>query len=250
MWSKDGSFTETVQGIWSQQIRGCLMFQMAKKLKMLKGPLKKLNREGFGDIINTTEVARIVLEEKQSQLHLDPHNSLLQMEERAVAQSFKHLQDAKLSFLGQKAKVAWMTFNDENTHYFHSSIKARRAQNKVLKILDMNGNPCSDNGSIELAFIEYYQKLLGSSENVTRVNCGVVRRGKCVSDIQSVSMVAEVTKEEVRAALFSIPNEKAPGSDGYSSSFFKDAFDIIGDDVMGAVLVGVFSHDRFFIATN
>ncbi|XP_074305750.1 uncharacterized protein LOC141640972 [Silene latifolia] len=180
MWSKDGNFKETVQGIWSQQIRGCLMFQVAKKLKMLKGPLKKLNREGFGDIFNTTKVARLVLEEKQSQLHLDPHNSLLQMEERAAAQSFKQLQDAKLSFLGQKAKVAWMTCNDENTHYFHSSIKARRAQNKVLKILDMNGNPCSDNGSIEMAFIEYYQKLLGSSESVSRVNCGVVRRGKCV----------------------------------------------------------------------
>ncbi|XP_074266664.1 uncharacterized protein LOC141589943 [Silene latifolia] len=249
MWSKDGNFKETVQGIWNQQIRGCLMFQVAKKLKMLKGPLKKLNREGFGDIINTTEVARLVLEKKQSQLHLDPHNSLLQMEERAAAQSFKQLQDAKFSFLGQKAKVAWMTCNDENTHYFHSSIKARRAQNKVLKILDMNGNPCSDNGSIEMAFIEYYQKLLGSSESVTRVNCGVVRRGKCVSDFQSDSMVAEVTKEEVRAALFSIPNEKAPGPDGYSSSFFKDAFDIIGDDVMGAVLE-FFSHDQLLQQIN
>ncbi|XP_074289109.1 uncharacterized protein LOC141614248 [Silene latifolia] len=217
-------------------LSACGRMLVAKKLKMLKGPLKKLNKEGFGDILNTAEVARLVLEVKQSRLHLDPHNLLLQLEERAVAHSFKELQDATMSFLGQKAKVIWMTCNDENTHYFHSSIRARRARNKVLSILDMNGHQCSDNDTIEMAFLDYYQKLLGSSERVTRVNCGVVRRGKCVSDLQSLAMVAEVIREEVRTALFSIPNEKAPGPDGYSSSFFKDAFDIIGDDVVGAIL--------------
>ncbi|XP_074300303.1 uncharacterized protein LOC141631543 [Silene latifolia] len=176
---------------------------------MLKGPLKKLNREGFGDILNTAEVARMVLEEKQAQLHLDPQNLILQIEERVAAQSFKELQEAKHSFLGQKAKINWMQCNDENTHYFHSSIKTRRAQKK---------------------------RLLGSSERVTRVNLGVVRRANSVSDIQASAMAIPVIAAEVRSALFSVPNEKAPGPDVFSSIFFKDAYDIIGEDVVRAVM--------------
>ncbi|XP_074298788.1 uncharacterized protein LOC141629726 [Silene latifolia] len=211
--SKDGHFSDTVKDVWTKQIRGCLMFQVAKKLKMLKGPLKKLNREGFGNILNTAEVARMVLEEKQAQLHLDPQNLMLQIEERAAAQSFKELHKAKHSFLGQKAKINWMHRNDENTHYFHSSIKVHRAQNKVLSIMDMNGNLCSDNSTIEQAFIDYYHRLLGSSERVTRVNLEVVRRGKSVSDIHASAMVIPVTATEVRSALFSMPNEKASGLD-------------------------------------
>jgi len=44
------------------------------------------------------------------------------------------------------------------------------------------------------------------------------------------------TKEEIKAAIFSIPNHKSPGPDGYSNGFFKSCWDIIGDDICKAVL--------------
>ncbi|CAN1146690.1 Transposon TX1 uncharacterized 149 kDa protein [Linum perenne] len=34
----------------------------------------------------------------------------------------------------------------------------------------------------------------------------------------------------------SMPNDKAPGSDGYSVSFFKECWNTVGDDVVAAVL--------------
>ncbi|XP_074297047.1 uncharacterized protein LOC141627721 [Silene latifolia] len=124
MWGQDDRFKETVLTIWQQQIKGCKMFQVAKKLKLLKHPLRKLNKEGFGDILNTTKVAQLVLEDLQKRLHQDPWNVSLQAEERAASISFKELDKARNMFLNQKAKILWMKCNDENSHYFHSSSKA------------------------------------------------------------------------------------------------------------------------------
>ena len=46
---------------------------------------------------------------------------------------------------------------------------------------------------------------------------------------------SRVTHEEIKNALFSINNSKAPGPDGFSSLFFKRAWSIIGNDVCEAV---------------
>ncbi|XP_074315057.1 uncharacterized protein LOC141651237 [Silene latifolia] len=235
MWGKDERFHNTVKDVWQQHIRGCKSFQVVKKLKMLKYPLKQLNKEGFGDIINTTKVAHLLLEDIQKKLHQDPQNILLQNEERVAAISYKELSEARDMFLNQKAKVQWMKCNDENTQFFHSSIKARRALNKILTIKDQNGVLCSDNKSIENAFLTYYKDLLRSSKEVTRVNLGVVRRGKCITHQQASAMTQRISDVEIKEALFDIPIDKAPGPDGYTSCFFKDSFDITGNDVLRAV---------------
>ncbi|XP_074296366.1 uncharacterized protein LOC141626478 [Silene latifolia] len=200
--------------LW-EKIKGCKIFQVVKKLKLLKFPLRQLNKEGFGDILNTAKVAQMLLDDIQRQLHQDPTNVGLQYKERAAAQTFKDLVEARNLFLNQKAKIHWMKCNDENSHYFHSSIKARRAQNKILSIKDHYGNQCTDNKSIEDAFLAYYKDLLGSSKHVVRVNLGV-----------------RVTGDEVHEAMFSIPIDKAPGPDGYTSGFFKDSFGIVNATVV------------------
>ncbi|XP_074304161.1 uncharacterized protein LOC141638873 [Silene latifolia] len=218
MWGKHEQFKDIVQKAWQQDIHGCRMFQVVKKLKWLKQPLKKLNKEGYGDIKN-------------------------------AAKTFKELDEARLEFLAKKAKTQWFHSSGDNTNYFHSTLKTRRAQNKVLKILDMNGHMCIDNATIEHAFLDYYKMLLGSSASVTEVCPGVVKRGALLTDVQARDLLLEVTDEEIKKALFSIPKEKAPGSDGYSSQFFKDAFEVVGCDVVAVVKEFFQSGDLLSTAT-
>ena len=46
---------------------------------------------------------------------------------------------------------------------------------------------------------------------------------------------SRVTHEEIKNALFSIDDSKAPGPDGFSSLFFKRAWSIVGNEVCDAV---------------
>ena len=57
-----------------------------------------------------------------------------------------------------------------------------------------------------------------------------------LSDSQQGDLDATVTREEVKLAIFSIANGKAPGPDGYSAAFSKNNWDIVGGEVTDAVL--------------
>ncbi|XP_074304512.1 uncharacterized protein LOC141639242 [Silene latifolia] len=128
-----------------------------------------------------------------------------------------------------------MNAGDENTHYFHCSIKARRSQNRVLSIKDMSGRDYNTNADIKNAFLVYYMALLGNDHYVTPVCLDVVRAGSTVSEEQATAMIRDISEEEIRSALMSIPADKYPGPDGFTSQFFKDSYSIVGPDVIAAV---------------
>ncbi|XP_071726825.1 uncharacterized protein [Rutidosis leptorrhynchoides] len=48
-------------------------------------------------------------------------------------------------------------------------------------------------------------------------------------------MIRPVTTLEIKEAFFNIGDSKSPGPDGYSAAFFKEGWDIVGDDVVQAV---------------
>lgn len=48
-------------------------------------------------------------------------------------------------------------------------------------------------------------------------------------------MVRPITKEEIKDAMYNIGENKASGPNGYTSTFFKSSWHIIGDDVVKAV---------------
>ena len=50
-----------------------------------------------------------------------------------------------------------------------------------------------------------------------------------------VTLNKAISHEEIKEVIFSIDDSKAPGPDGFSSRFFKVAWDIIGSDVCAAV---------------
>ncbi|KAL0445493.1 UNVERIFIED_CONTAM: hypothetical protein Slati_1677200 [Sesamum latifolium] len=71
-----------------------------------------------------------------------------------------------------------------------------------------------------------HDDLLLQLEHVTRL-------AECYGHVVTVEegILKPITREEVKIAVFDIAEDKAPGSDGFSSGFFKAAWPLIGDEV-------------------
>ncbi|GKA41349.1 putative reverse transcriptase domain-containing protein [Tanacetum coccineum] len=82
------------------------------------------------------------------------------------------------------------------------------------------------------SFKQKYPQLFTNrvSSSTTRAKSDGLFLKKVSADSFS-SMVRPVTDEEIKAAMFSIGDERAPGPDGFSSAFFKKGWDIVGLDV-------------------
>ncbi|XP_074288384.1 uncharacterized protein LOC141613546 [Silene latifolia] len=107
---------------------------------------------------------------------------------------------------------------------------------KSLKkpLREVNRNRFSD-VEIEITFLDYYKSLLGTSKQTLPVHLPTVRTRKLVTDIYKTILLSTVTHAEIKQVVFSIPSTKSSGPDGFSSQFYKDAWDIIGGDVIKAV---------------
>ncbi|XP_074299197.1 uncharacterized protein LOC141630250 [Silene latifolia] len=215
MWSGVEQFIPCIKHVWGVRIHGTPMYQFVKKLKMLKQPLRIINKELFADVENNAMRAWQHLEFVQKQLRSDPTNPELVRIEIAAAKEFQELQKASERFLLQKSKAIWLTEGDTNSRISHSYMKGRQEKNKVLRIADEQGVWHSKQDHIQQAFLAFYKALLGETKDLRPINTQVVQR---------------------------VPTTKASGPNGYSSAFYKDAWSVIGEDLC-TVVKDFFRHD-------
>ncbi|XP_074299178.1 uncharacterized protein LOC141630225 [Silene latifolia] len=164
--------------------------------------LKNSRLECFSNIDNNTNIAILALETIQKALIVAPGDPDLLQQEVDLSHDLKELIAARDSFLLQK---------------------------------DKDGIVYTEGSSIQAAFLDYYIDLLGSHTATDEVNVNVVRRGSCCSEEHWNILAQPVTPDEVKSCIFSIPKNKSPGPDGYSSQFYRDGWEIIGGDICDAV---------------
>ncbi|KAL9233090.1 hypothetical protein vseg_008128 [Gypsophila vaccaria] len=249
MWGRADNFLSVVSRTWNCDIQGHPMFRIANKLKNLKKPLKELNRTTFSNIeVQATEM-ELKIQKLQEQLGQDPMNWHLREEESQARKEYIPIKQAKMSYLAQQAKQAWIKGGDVNSAYFHGVIRGRRTKNKVLMIEDEQGNIGDTPSAIQQTFLNYYVKLLGRNQKTTQVYQTIINCGKqCTPDMTNL-LLEPITGQEVKDALFSIPDMKTPGPDGFTSKFFKDAWAVVGPEVIEAVR-DFFTHKRLLKQIN
>ncbi|KAL2943209.1 LINE-1 retrotransposable element ORF2 protein [Bienertia sinuspersici] len=160
------------------------------------------------------------------------------------------MKEAYESFLFQREKVSWLKEGDANTKFFHRSIKRWRFHQRILEIKDKDGNVKGDPASINKAIEEFYIDLLVTAHG-SRVNIKqeIVNLGACLNEEQATSLTKEFTNEEIKKALLSILGSKAPGPNGFSSTFYKESWQVIEDEVCNAVK-DIFLHGKMLKQIN
>jgi hypothetical protein len=118
---------------------------------------------------------------------------------------------------------------DRNTKFFHRSLLHQQSRNRIHALADEAGNIIHDQNDLGHLAVHYYQNLLKAplepDEDISRL----------YSPAQQSGLEQPVTNEEIKTALFSIPNDKAPDPDGFTSLLYKKSWSIIRANFMRAV---------------
>ncbi|XP_074293158.1 uncharacterized protein LOC141620099 [Silene latifolia] len=145
-----------------------------------------------------------------------------------IVKRIRALGAKKLSYAGRLTLVNAVD-GDSNSAFFHGLLKQRKHGNRVFRIEDTAGRVCDTSDQVQEAFLEYYKGLLGSSQAIGRIRRRIIGQGPKCSPEDCAVLMRPVSGKEVKDALFSIPDIKSPGPDGYTSKFFKDAWgEVVG----------------------
>ncbi|XP_060964543.1 uncharacterized protein LOC115704339 [Cannabis sativa] len=137
-------------------------------------------------------------------------------------------------FWRQRSKQLWLRDGDNNSRYFHTSATTRQKNNAITKLQGPNGVWCDWNSGLNHVIQSYFEELFCSS-NVHLA--GVVDNIRpSLTAQQNVDLLASVTEEEVKAALFQMHPEKSPGPDGMTPGFFQKCWSIVKKDVVALVM--------------
>ena len=229
-------FIGLVKEAWSNEVHGTPMFKLTRKLKKVKAILKAFNFRSFGRLHERVVASREALCQAQSAVLNIPSNHMLGENEKSCLKIYHDLAMAEEGFLKQKSRGQWLKLGDQNSSFFHKAVKARNARSALKVITMANGCRTEDPEAIKQEALRHFQSIMCSNEpSVSRSEYLDGLDGFRWSPQHMVILNKAISHEEIKEVIFSIDDSKAPGPDGFSSRFFKTAWDIIGNDVCTVV---------------
>ncbi|CAH9133061.1 unnamed protein product [Cuscuta epithymum] len=235
MWIMHHDFANLVAQVWHQRFEGSAQYTIVKKLKILKGPLKKLNDREFGHISSKAKAAKEDFMRMQNLVLQSPSDVelLRQLKEKRAWATF--LSEAETSFYQQKAKANHILEADKGTRYFHAIVKRKATRNAISAITLEDGSLTTSLEQVGDEFVKFFVDLFGTGTEGHPLDPTVLGSGPLVGSSAHESLLAPVETIEIKNSLFDIGNDKAPGPDGYSSAFFKSNWELIGHDIVRAI---------------
>lgn len=164
-----------------------------------------------------------------TQVALDEALSALVPDPELIARLSVTLNDEyseEESYWRQRSRIQWLQDGDCITVFFHAVTRGRNAVNKLAVIENDSGEAAYGDDRIAKCIADFYRDVFTSSP---RGDLSFIQ--PMVSEEMNQLLIAMPTDLEIKGAVFSIHKDKAPGSDGFSASFYQSFWDIIGEDV-------------------
>jgi hypothetical protein len=121
-----------------------------------------------------------------------------------------------------------MQFGDENTRFFHAMATERYRKNVISQILDDSSRMISDYGDKNALFFQEFKIRLGTAVGISMQFDLQTIVSPC-SNLDQLCL--PFTREEIDSVVCSLPVDKAPGPDGFNTTFFERACPIIKHDM-------------------
>lgn len=213
------------------------LFRFAKKLKSLKPVLRALGRSNLANISVRSKDALADLNAKQEAVLSNPTEDNSKAEALAL-ERWERVSRLEERFLKQRSKLHWLKVGDENSKAFYNAITVRQARNAIRVIVDNEGRTLTGVEVIKQEASRYFEEFLNHQpDDFVGMEVDALRdllEFEC-SEVDQQNLTKEVSATEIKKTLFRMPKEKAPGPDGFTVEFFKEAWSIVGTDCTIAI---------------
>ncbi|KAF7129689.1 hypothetical protein RHSIM_Rhsim10G0093500 [Rhododendron simsii] len=228
-WFEYDDVKQIVQTQWEDDIVGSRLFCISQKIKKCRLALKSWRSSK--NLNSRKEIDGI----KEDIDRLEAHGRGFHLKEIAgLEDNLAKAWEKEELYWKQKSHQKWLQFGDRNTSFFHASTVARRRRNHISGIENSAGVWISEQKIVLAEFQSFFAGLFTREDN--QQDNGVVHLiPRRVTTSMNSSLIRAFSTGEIKAALFDMQPNKAPGYDGMTPGFFQKYWDIVGLDVCRAV---------------
>lgn len=139
-----------------------------------------------------------------------------------------------------RSRVRWYEEGEKNTKYFIGLEKSRAVKKILTEIIKTNGKKITNERDILNETVDFFSKLYSSKEiNIDIINDYLNDTNTCtLSENDALMCEGLLTIEECTDAVKKLKNNKAPGSDGLTSEFYKCFWEDVKDLVVDSINEG------------
>ncbi|GJV46621.1 RNA-directed DNA polymerase, eukaryota, reverse transcriptase zinc-binding domain protein [Tanacetum coccineum] len=139
-----------------------------------------------------------------------------------VVRSLQELEKFQSLEVAQKAKIKWAIEGDENSKYYHGILNKKRSRLAIRGIL-VDGNWIDSPGLVKSEFLSHFKNRFDQPQE-TRLHLDMNFPNNLNSD-QQADLECEVTKKEIKRAVWDRGIDKPPGPDGWKFFFYYFDFE-------------------------
>eukprot|EP00253_Pinus_taeda_P025327 PITA_25327 len=150
--------------------------------------------------------------------------------EAELQQKLLKASSAEEEYWRVKYRRLWLKAGDRNSAFFHKQAQARKNFNSISKI-NVENITHRDLQSIKKVAFLHFKNLYSEKETLGQSSSLINEVPSLISARKNQPLEAEVTKEEIKIALFFMALDKAPGPDGFTTRFLQNCWQIVEKDL-------------------
>jgi hypothetical protein len=184
-----------------------------------------------GNVGTQLGLAREVLH----RLEIAQDNRILSEEEVWLLQKLKQhyfvLTSLERTIACLRSRNHYLKEGDVNTRFFHMHACFRKKRNFISHLED-EGRIVTNHDQMQEVLDGFFSNLLGAEiQRPFTLNLPNCHR----SAVDLSALESPFSEREVQDTIASLPNDKAPGPDGFTGRFYKSCWHIIKTDIMAAL---------------
>lgn len=175
------------------------------------------------------------VEKRMADLESKPPDLINPAEENELQKEHERILMMREFFWHQRARVNWAVHGDRNSKFFHATAVTRKRKNTVRCLQGANGEWITSDKEIRRAFLTHFRSIYKGA--AYRPIAGTIPSqvlGLLPKIPQSAHefLISDPTQQEIKAALFALGANKAPGPDGFNAKIIQEQWDSFGPSIL------------------